>query len=103
MSNFGAIYLLDHSRLKWLSIGSGVVFLLITAFVYATNDWVGNSRYLLLIPLTTGVALIAAGATLRLQALRMFWLLWFVVLPGAFWAVNVAGCGLGLFTKSWCA
>lgn len=100
----GAIYLLDYPRMRGLSVLMGLVFLGITAWVYATGDFEsGALYYLILIPLSTGLALIAAGLLLNLHAMRMFYVFWFGALPAAFWAINLIGCGLGVFSKSWCA
>jgi hypothetical protein len=103
LSNFTALFLLSEKPLRRISIGVGFFFIAIAGLLRITKELAAGETYLVLLyPSLTGLALIAAGATLNVTALRAFWLLWFVALPVLFWLVSDGGCALGWLPISWC-
>jgi hypothetical protein len=96
--------LISDRRLRQLSIGLGIFFVGLAVLLRLTQTLApGESHWVLLYPLTTGVALVAAGAFLNGTGLRLFYVFWFAILPAMFWLVNEIGCRAKWFSAAWCS
>lgn len=100
---FGTIYQISERSLKWLCFILGSFFLGITVHVWFDGEvQKNNAEALLLIPLLSGVVLLAGGFALRVEALRLLVLSWFVGLPSALYVLDLVGCGFRWLPESWC-
>jgi predicted permease len=99
----GAIHRISERSLKWLCIIFGIFFLGVALHVWLDGEiQKNNAEALVLVPLLSGLVLLAAALLLRVEALRVLVLCWFMGLPAAFYALDLVGCGFSLLPESWC-
>jgi hypothetical protein len=68
----GAIHRLSERSLKWLCIVIGLFFLGVAAHVWLDGEiQKNNAELLVLVPLLSGLVLLAGGLLLRVDALRI--------------------------------
>jgi hypothetical protein len=102
--SFGAIYLLSHRTLKWLSIGMGLFFVALAIWLRFTTELkAGETHLVLLIPLIWGVALVVSGLFLSQELLKIFYFVTLIALPVLFTVVNSIGCRAHWFSATWCS
>lgn len=100
--SFGAIYRISERSLKWLCFILGLFFLGVAAHIWLDGEvQKNNAEALLLIPLLSGIVLLAGGFALRVEALRVLVPSWFVGLPGALYVLDLVGCGFHWLPESW--
>ena len=101
--SWGSIYLLSERSLKVCCVVLGTVFLGISAHVWHQGAiQKSGASFLILIPLLSGIVLLAGAASLKKEALRGLVLVWFVGIPAVFSAVNTVACSANWFSAAWC-
>ena len=101
--SWGQIYLLSNRALRTLCVVLGLLFLGIAVHVWLQGELQKNgAELLILMPLLSGVVLLAGAAALKVAALRMLVLAWFVGGPAVLYAVFWVGCNAHWFSKSFC-
>jgi len=101
--SLGAIYRISERSLKRLCIILGIFFLGVAVHVWLDGEiQKNNADALVLIPLLSGLILLAGAFLLRVETLRALVLWWFVGLPVALYVLDLVGCGFSLLSESWC-
>ena len=101
--SLGAIYRISERSLKRLCVILGIFFLGIAVHVWLDGEiQKNNAEALVLIPLISGLILLAGPFLLRVETLRALLLCWFVGLPAALYGLDLVGCGFNLLPESWC-
>jgi hypothetical protein len=97
------MYRISERSLKRLCVVLGIFFLGVAVHVWLDGEiQKNNAEALVLIPLVSGLILLAGPLLLRVETLRTLLLCWFVGLPAALYILDSVGCGFSLLPESWC-